>query len=82
VAVLSQTQAAMLQTLWPVVRVGGRLLYSTCSIFEAEGGAVAHDFLQATPQANQLDSHGLWLPSMPHNLTDGFYDALFEKTAV
>jgi 16S rRNA C967 or C1407 C5-methylase (RsmB/RsmF family) len=56
------------------------LLYATCSIFHAEGDEVTKRFLQATTQANKLDSHGLWLPTTSSPLHDGFYDAIFEKS--
>jgi 16S rRNA (cytosine967-C5)-methyltransferase len=74
---MGRIQLAMLQSLWPVLRARGRLLYATCSIFEAEGGVVKQQFLQARTDAKALDSHDLWLPSLQ---SDGFYDALFEKT--
>ncbi len=74
---MGRIQLSMLQALWPVLRSHGRLLYATCSVFEAEGGVVKQRFLQLQANAKALDSHGLWLPSLLH---DGFYDALFEKT--
>ena len=43
---LAQTQAAMLEALWPLLKPGGRLLYATCSIFRAEGQAQIDAFLQ------------------------------------
>lgn len=77
VQAMGHVQLSMLQALWPVLRPHGRLLYATCSVFEAEGGVVKQRFLQAHSNAKALDSHGLWLPTLQH---DGFYDALFEKT--
>ncbi len=74
---MGRMQLLMLQSLWSVLRLHGRLLYATCSVFEAEGGVVKQRFLQAEGNAKALDSHGLWLPTFQH---DGFYDALFEKT--
>jgi len=81
-ATLSGLQLRMLHALWPTLRVGGRLLYATCSIFRAEGDEVVHSFMQAQPLANQLDSHGLWLPTISSARHDGFYDALFEKRTI
>lgn len=81
-AQLAQQQYELLQALWPLVREGGRLLYATCSIFQAEGAQIKERFLRDQPQAKALDSHGLWLPTsspLPH---DGFYDALFEKKII
>jgi 16S rRNA (cytosine967-C5)-methyltransferase len=75
---MGHIQLAMLQALWPTLRVNGCILYATCSVFEAEGGVVKQRFLQTQSNAKALDSHGLWLPSLQH---DGFYDALFKKTA-
>ncbi len=75
---MGHIQLAMLQALWATLRTQGRLLYATCSVFETEGGVVKQRFLQANGNAKALDSHGLWLPSLQH---DGFYDALFDKTA-
>jgi 16S rRNA (cytosine967-C5)-methyltransferase len=74
---MGHIQITMLQALWQTLRGQGRLLYATCSVFEAEGAVVKQQFLQAQQQAKALDSHGLWIPSLQH---DGFYDALFEKT--
>ena len=79
VIALSQMQLMLLQTLWRVLKPNGRLLYATCSIFEAEGNGVTSRFMQTQGQVNKLDSHGLWLPTMSSLLHDGFYDALFEK---
>lgn len=79
---LGRMQLGMLETLWKVLRPGGRLLYATCSVFEGEGNQVARYFLNNRSNVNKLDSHGLWLPTSPLPTTDGFYDALFEKTVV
>ncbi len=74
---MGSLQLVMLKALWSTLRVHGRLLYATCSVFEVEGAVVKQQFLQAQCNAKALDSHGLWLPSFQH---DGFYDVLFEKT--
>ena len=76
---MGHIQLAILQALWPTLRAHGRLLYATCSVFEAEGSVVKQRFLQAQSNAKELDSHGLWLYTMSLPLHDGFYDALFEK---
>lgn len=76
---MGHIQLAILQALWPTLRTHGRLLYATCSVFEAEGSVVKQRFLQAQSNAKALDSHGLWLSTMSSPLHDGFYDALFEK---
>lgn len=80
---LAAQQRRLLQTLWGTVAVGGRILYATCSVFQAEGDGVVQDFVaqahKTAEPANWLDSQGLWLPSASH---DGFYDALLEKRTV
>jgi len=76
---MGHIQLAMMHALWPTLRANGRLLYATCSVFEAEGFVVKQRFLQAQSNAKALDSHGLWLSTISSPQHDGFYDALFEK---
>ncbi len=42
-------QARLLDTLWPLVAAGGRLLYVTCSLFKREGEEQIDAFLQRLP---------------------------------
>ena len=89
IAQLAQIQARVLKTLWPLVRPGGRLLYCTCSVFQAEGAGQIKTFLAQHNDASLLPSPGHLLPrhrqseeQVPDNrLTDhdGFYYALLEK---
>lgn len=51
VAALAQTQAALLDALWPLLAPGGRLLYASCSVFKAEGEQGIDAFLQRAPDA-------------------------------
>ena len=91
IAQLAQIQARLLKTLWPLVRPGGRLLYCTCSVFQAEGAGQIKTFLAHHNDASLLPSPGHLLPrhrqseeQVPDNrLTDhdGFYYALLEKRA-
>jgi 16S rRNA (cytosine967-C5)-methyltransferase len=86
---LAALQQKMMQTLWPMVRPGGRLLYCTCSIFLAEGGGQVKTFLAHNTDARLLPSPGHILPGTnanpgdaPDNQPgdyDGFYYALFQK---
>ena len=79
---LARQQAQLLRTMWKVLAVGGRLLYCTCSIFEAEGDAVIDAFMAHTPNAKRVDAAGIQLlPSTAATRNhDGFYYAALIKT--
>ena len=52
---LARTQAGLLDSLWPLLAAGGRLLYVTCSVLAAENDAVVRNFLEKTTDAKQND---------------------------
>jgi len=89
VAALADIQKHMLQTLWPTLRRGGRLLYCTCSVFRAEGEGQLQAFLVNNSDAVLMPSPGHLLPGLSasgaavsDNLVqehDGFFYALLEK---
>jgi 16S rRNA (cytosine967-C5)-methyltransferase len=89
VAQLAAIQAALLRTLWPLLRPGGRLLYCTCSVFRAEGDAQIQTFVAHNTDAFLRPSPGHLIPqsganpdAVRDNLQgdhDGFYYALLEK---
>jgi 16S rRNA (cytosine967-C5)-methyltransferase len=74
-----------------LVRPGGRLLLSTCSVFRAEGQDQAQAFLARHKDAQMLPSPGHLLPGvdllaplMPDNPGrehDGFFHALLQRAA-
>lgn len=82
-------QATLLAALWPLVRPGGRLLYCTCSVFQAEGADQIQAFLAHNTDARLKPSPGQLLPQdgarargVPDNALgdhDGFFYALLEK---
>ena len=88
---LALEQAMLLAALWPLVRVGGRLLYCTCSVFREEGSRQIDAFLAHNTNARLLPSPGHLLPQggagprgLPDNALgehDGFFYALLEKHA-
>jgi 16S rRNA (cytosine967-C5)-methyltransferase len=88
-AVLTATQAQLLDELWPLLKPGGRLVYATCSIFRSEGEQQIEAFLQRRTGAGARllpASPGTLLP-LPDNAggigpapNDGFHLALLLKT--
>ncbi|MDD2920531.1 16S rRNA (cytosine(967)-C(5))-methyltransferase RsmB [Rhodoferax sp.] len=91
IAQLAAIQSRLLAQLWPLLKVGGRLLYCTCSVFRAEGEQQIQAFLASNTQAALLPSPGHLLAGMsaqgavasdnPIGDHDGFYYALLEKVA-
>lgn len=71
----AQTQVAILDALWSVLKPGGRLLYATCSVFVEENQGQIDAFLVRRPDARRV-SEEQWLPC---GESDGFYYALLEK---
>jgi len=55
VAAMAMLQQALLESLWPLLAPGGRLLYATCSVFRAENSARVTDFLARHPDARAVD---------------------------
>ncbi|MFN0314389.1 MAG: 16S rRNA (cytosine(967)-C(5))-methyltransferase RsmB [Burkholderiales bacterium] len=82
VAQYAREQNRLLEALWRVVKPGGKLLYVTCSVFNAENEEVIVPFCERTHDAHlapgsfPLDTAGRWIPSA-HN--DGFFYALLHK---
>lgn len=84
---LPEVQYAILSASCPLVKSGGVLVYSTCTLRDAENGAVRERFLSEHKEFEP------WLPSefpihakdgqitlMPHkHATDGFYIAGFKR---
>ena len=73
---LQERQRAILTQAWKMLKVGGALLYVTCSIFPEEGDGQATWFAEQHPDALRLGAPGQLLPG---ELNDGFYYALFKK---
>ncbi len=83
-------QRRLLDSLWTMLAGGGRLLYSTCSVFRAENAEQIDDFLARHPDATRaqlqractwVDADGQLLPAegtAEHN-HDGFFYALLQK---
>jgi len=89
IAQLAQSQKRLLNALWPLLRVGGRLLYCTCSVFAREGPLQLQAFLARHSDARAMPADGsLWpqsaevdsilLDNAAHD-HDGFFYGLLEK---
>lgn len=84
---LHQIQSTLLESLWRILKPGGLLLYSTCSVLPAENGAIVAAFMAATPDAKHEAIQGEWgvecalgKQLLPHpDGNDGFYYALLRK---
>lgn len=54
---LALQQKKLLETLWPLVKVGGKLVYVVCSVFEEEGNAQIEAFVKTHPDAKLISPH-------------------------
>ncbi|NNM60159.1 MAG: 16S rRNA (cytosine(967)-C(5))-methyltransferase RsmB [Legionellales bacterium] len=87
IAVLQQQQMTILKALWPLLKTGGKLVYSTCSVFPEENTLVLQDFLANEPSAHEEVLSSSWghaqtigrqiLPG--EEGMDGFYYAVLRK---
>ncbi len=88
---LAQTQQQILGEAARSVRLGGRLVYATCSLLTAENEAVVEHFLAAHPAFEVVDAgavlaasgvelSGRFLKLYPHQHgTDGFFGACLRR---
>ena len=93
---LAVKQASIVQQAARLVKIGGRVVYATCSVLAAENEAVVADFMTANPGFALLDANtvlaaqqivvadmpGPYLKLLPHRHgTDGFFAAVLERRA-
>jgi len=76
IARLVETQRAVLESAWTMLKNGGTLLYLTCSIFPEEGEEQIARFVKDHANALRLEAPGQILPSEYH---DGFFYGLLKK---
>ena len=86
-----EQQRRLLDCLWPMLARGGRLLYSTCSVFRPENAEQVEKFVARHPDASRVQllmpdsfasADGQLLPAegdAEHN-HDGFFYALLQKS--
>lgn len=73
---LPQIQAAILARSATLVRPGGRLVYSTCTIFPEENEGVVEPFLAANSDFTLIEKQTLYPDT---DGTDGFFFAVLER---
>jgi 16S rRNA (cytosine967-C5)-methyltransferase len=85
---LVQQQRNLLDALWPLLINGGRMLYSTCSVFHAENELQISNFCDRQVDCIELPLNSVqWGVQRPYGRQilpgfhdmDGFYYALLEK---
>jgi 16S rRNA (cytosine967-C5)-methyltransferase len=86
---LAATQQNLLNATWPLLKTGGMLLYSTCSVLKQENELQIKGFLASHPDALELtfDTQEGWGHSREHgkqiltgeSAMDGFYYARIVK---
>lgn len=87
IATLVTLQQKILESAWPQLKTGGRMLYATCSVLQAENSQQVQQFLIRHGDAVELPLNVDWgvdcsvgkqlLPGQ--HQTDGFYYALLIK---
>ncbi|MGF6148196.1 Ribosomal RNA small subunit methyltransferase B [Kingella potus] len=71
----ARQQEKLLDTLWTVLRPGGRMLFATCSIFTEENDIQLQNFLRRHADASCAEPQTL----LPTPKQDGFFYALIRK---
>lgn len=89
---LATTQRQILENAAKYLKVGGAMVYSTCTLFEEENENVAHDFLEKNVDfvlehisglekidgGKYLDNKGM-IQILPHDEYDGFFIAKIRR---
>ena len=85
IEIFVKQQKIMLQAMWQLLKKGGKLLYSTCSIFPEENQRIIDCFIKENGDAKEVkwsvDSKYSKYENqlIPNDNHDGFFYALLEK---
>jgi 16S rRNA (cytosine967-C5)-methyltransferase len=92
IAELNVKQSAILDSAARLVKVGGRLVYATCSVLDEENEGIVQTFLTAHPEFTLIPCSqvlteqkislemGDYFKLMPHlHQTDGFFAAILQR---
>ena len=73
IAALAKRQSQLLRSLWPLLLPGGRLVYASCSVLQAETTEVIAQFLDTEPTARDATNERLnaLRAFVPPALTEG-----------
>lgn len=89
IAKLAEQQKLLIDKLWQLLKPGGLLLYSTCSILPSENWEVVRHFLDHADDAVEAPIEAAWGIAVEHGRQllpkvaghDGFYYARLQKRA-
>jgi 16S rRNA (cytosine967-C5)-methyltransferase len=73
---LKKIQVQILQNAFSYCKVGGRIMYSTCTINKDENDGIVDSFVKLNPFAKIIEKCAI----LPYNNTMGFYYCIMEKT--
>lgn len=81
VATAAATQSSLLESLWPLLKPGGRLVYSTCSVLKRENEERVRAFLADHSDAIETVSGDAFVgQNLPGEANrDGFYYACIDR---
>jgi len=82
-------QSRLLETLWPLIKPGGILLYATCSVLSIENSKQIQRFIGRHPDAELSEINAAWGQNLDYGRQilpgelemDGFFYARLQKNA-
>jgi 16S rRNA (cytosine967-C5)-methyltransferase len=86
---ITALQASILDSLWPLLRPGGLMVYATCSVISEENEGQIANFIKKTPDCKFITDEKAWGRATGHgwqlipgdNNCDGFFYSVLKKNA-